>query len=396
MKTIRLILIRGLLILLFGVYSAAASAVDSEQVLHYLQRLQAQAQAPGVSAAIMVHGEIVYSGGVGLSDLSSGTPQNGTSVHNIGSISKTHAAVAVMQLVEQGKVNLNAEIQTYAPWFPRKQAPITLRQILTHTSGIRHYKDDEFGEHGLLGYRQFDNFEESTRRWRDDPLLFTPGQYWSYSSYAIDLLQAVVETASGEKFEDYLRRHVWIPAGMLDTQLDVPTRIVPRRGQGYERNDKTHALEIADQENVSYKYAGGGIISTDEDLVRFGHALDTGVLLKPATIAEMYRPQLSADIGYSPQELAPFIKSHPDKPVPKPPSQAIVWVMGTDAAGHRYSGHSGGVKGTLSHLTNFNDDDVAVAVHVNSTGGRVDVEETAQALADLVLPPVKPVRPKGK
>lgn len=390
---------RGALLIVLVAQAGAAWALDETRVTRYLQRLQAQSGAPGVSAAILVRGELVFSGGIGVSDLETGTAQNGVSVHNIGSISKTHAVVAVMQLVEQGKVNLDAEVQTYAPWFPKKQAPINVRQILTHTSGIRHYKDGEFGEGDVLAFRQFDNVEESTRRWRDEPLLFAPGQYWNYSSFATNLLQAVVESASGEKFEDYLRRHVWEPAGMLDTLFDVPSRIVPRRGRGYERDSKTHDLINAAQENVSYKYAGGGIISTDEDLVRFGQALNAGLLLRPATLAEMYRPQLRAGIQYPPDKVEAFAKASPGKPVPQPPQpplQALIWRIATDTEGRRYPSHGGSVKGTLSQLSNFKDQQVVVALHVNAWAGDVDLDEAAEALAKLVLESPKTTQAKAK
>jgi serine beta-lactamase-like protein LACTB len=355
----------GCLILCLGLLSATgqALALDPAQVARYLDKLRLQTGAPGVSAAIMVDGKIVYSGGVGLADVQTGLAQDGTVVHNIGSISKTQAAVAVMQLVEQGRVDLDAEIQTYVPWFPRKQAPITVRQIMTHTSGIRHYKDGEFGEGGVLAFRQFNSIEEASRRWMDEPLDFDPGSRRSYSSYATNLLQGLVEKVSGEGYEEYLRRHVWQPAGMLDTQFDVPSRIVPRRGSGYERNRETGDLEHAEQENVSYKYAGGGVISTDEDLVRFGHALNAGLLLKPATLREMYRLQ-----------------------VPKlDPTQALIWFIKSDPWGRRHANHGGSVKGTLSDLSNYTDEDIVVAVHVNAWAGRSERgASTAEALAQLV------------
>ena len=143
----------------------------------YLERLAAESSSPGVSAAVMVNGQLVFSGGVGVADLESEERQTGLTVHNIGSASKTQAVVAVMQLVERGKVRLDAEIQQYAPWFPRKSKPITVRQLLTHTSGIRHYKQNDFGPTGVDAFRHYDNFEESTRFWRDDPLLFEPGTH---------------------------------------------------------------------------------------------------------------------------------------------------------------------------------------------------------------------------
>lgn len=370
------------LILIFA--SAAAQAFDSQQVLGYLQRLQASSGAPGVSAAVAVNGEIVFSGGVGLADVQSGMTQNGRSVHNIGSISKTLAVVAIMQLVERGKVDLDARVQEYLPWFPEKHEPITLRAILTHTSGIRHYKDGEFGPANVMSFRHYDVFEESTRFWRDDPLVFEPGQYWRYSSFATNLLHGVIEAASGQGFEEYLREQVWEPAGMLETQFDVPSRIVPRRGRGYVRNEETGVLENAQAEDVSYKYAGGGIISTNEDMCRFALALNAGRLLSAKSMAEMYRLQLRPDIPYTPEDTKQF------EPGKAPPSmglsQALIWRMQKDELGRVYASHSGTVKGTRSMLSNFKDAGVVVSLHINALPSDVNVSDAAEALAQVFLP----------
>jgi serine beta-lactamase-like protein LACTB len=348
----------------------------------YLERLAGQSSSPGVSAAVMVNGQVVFSGGVGVANLESQEPQSGSTVHNVGSVSKIQAVVAVMQLVERGKVRLDTEIQDYAPWFPRKSKPITLRQILTHTSGIRHYKQGEFGPAEVNSFRHYDKFEESTRFWRDDPLLFEPGTHWAYSSYAVDLLQAVVESASGQSYESYLTEHVWAPAGMINTQLDSPARIVPHRGHGYVWNAALGRMENALNEDVSYKYAGGGVISSDEDLVRFGHALNSGMLLRPETLAEMYRLQLPLDLPRFEDKTSPPIGA----------IQGLIFRVGKDAGGHVYARHSGSVKGTTSEFLNFYADDVVIALHFNYGSGPVDAEAAAHALADLYLPR-KPVTP---
>jgi CubicO group peptidase (beta-lactamase class C family) len=385
---------RWFIALIFVFVAATAQAFDADQVKGYLQRLQADSGSPGISAAVFVNGEVVFSGGVGVSDMQSGTAQDGRSVHNIGSISKTLAVVAIMQLVEQGKLDLDAPVQSWAPWFPQKQQPITLRMLLTHTSGIRHYKNGEFGPADVMSFRQYDNFEESTRFWRDDPLVFEPGSHWMYSSYAVNLLHAAIEVASGEGLEEYLYKHIWQPAGMLETQFDVPSRIVPRRGHGYVRNKQTGGWENARDENVSYKYTGGGIISTDEDLCRFAHALNTGRLLGVKSMAEMYRLQLPRDIPYTPEEAKAF------KPGKAPPSmgqtQALIWRMQKDTSGHVYAAHSGSVKGTGSMLSNFKDQGVVVALHMNGAGagGTNSLNAVAEALAQLFLPAPKTVPAK--
>lgn len=368
--------------------AVVAAATDEHALaLRYLQRWQAETGAPGVSACVAANGKIVFSGGVGLADLQAGTPQNGRSVHNIGSISKTQALVAIMQLVEQGKVALDADIRSYLSWFPEKPWPITLRQILTHTSGIRHYKRGEFGPDNVLAFRHYQSFEESTRFWRDDPLEFEPGKHWMYSSFATNVLQGIVESVTGESFEDYLTVHVWRPAGMADTRFDVPSRIVPRRGQGYESWDGV--LHNAQAEDVSYKYAGGGVISTDEDLCRFGIALNAGRLLKRDTLMEVYRLQLPRDTPYSPAAAAAYAKQHPGQTEPSQGRrQGLIFGDDRNAAGQRFSGHAGSVKGTESRFTNYHQDGVVVALHFNISLSEevLDSVQAAEALAQLYLP----------
>ncbi len=357
-----------------------AFALDGARLQARLEQLREEAHAPGATAAVMVKGKLVWSGGVGLADVENAVPMRGDSVHNIGSVSKVVGVVALMQLAERGKIDLDAEIQAYAPWFPRKQAPITVRQILTHTSGIRHYRDGEFGEGDVLSFRQFDDIRTASRRWQDDPLLFDPGTHWSYSSYATNLLQAAIEQASGQDMESYLREHVWRPAGMASTQFDVPARIVPRRARGYDWNAGSGALANTPQENVSYKYFGGGMLSTDEDLVRMAHALNDGRLLGRAALAEMYRPQL-------PPSITPAPLREGDAPgKAEVPVQALIWRVLRDAAGRTYLGHSGSVKGTLSYLANYPEQDVAVALHVNADGAKPNLRAAAEALAAEVLP----------
>jgi CubicO group peptidase (beta-lactamase class C family) len=181
---------------------------------------------------------------------------------------------------------------------------------------------------------------------------------------------------------------IWRPAGMVNTRFDIPARIVANRGRGYVRNDKTGMLENAPDEDVSYKYAGGGILSTDEDLCRFGHALNAGLLLKPAALAEMYRLQLSLDLPrYAPGEP-------PDPAIGK--TQALIFRVGPDFQGRVHAGHSGSVKGTHSQFFNYLKDDVVVAVYANADPGTVALNDAAEALATLYLPGVRPGDSKAK
>ncbi len=351
-----------------------AQGVERAQLLDYMEQVRADNDLPGLSVAVAVDGEIVFSEGVGHAELDNLIPATGRTVHNVGSVSKVIAVVGLMQLVERGLIDLDATIQTYLPYYPEKEWPITVRHILTHSSGTRHYRAGEFGEYGLLRFRHFDDFEEATRMWRDDPLLFEPGTAWMYSSHGHNLQHGVVEAASGEGFEEYLRRQVFEPAGMLATQFDVPSRVIHNRGHGYVRDAEGRFVH-ADAEDPSYKYAGGGILSNAEDLVRLCLALNEGRLLAPETLAEMYRPQLD-----------PSVMQHVPGGEPRPlgHEQALAWFMRTDPAGRRYPRHTGTVKGTRSFVGNWIEHGVVVALQANALP--FDSARYGEAIAQMFLP----------
>lgn len=349
--------------------------VPVKQITDYLQRVRHETGAPGISVAVAVKGEIVVSCGVGYAELDNLTPATGKTVHNIASISKTNAAVAVMQLVQQGKVDLDAPIQKYVPYFPEKRWPVTLRHILTHTSGIRHYRRGEFGEQRYKEKIHYDTLEDGIQIFKDDTLLFQPGKYWYYSSHASNLMQGVIETVTGMGFEEYLKKYVWEPAGMLSTQFDVPERIVHNRGRGYIRNEQGRLINVPFVD-PSYKYAGGGIISAVEDLVRFGMALNHGKLLKPETLRQMYTVQVDPVMRYNPNG-PPQRLSH---------KQALSWFIRTDAQGREFPSHTGTVKGTRSYLLNYPQYDLVVALIANIVP--FDSAKHGNAIAQLFLPPV--------
>ncbi|HKJ00970.1 MAG TPA: serine hydrolase domain-containing protein [Longimicrobiales bacterium] len=355
----------------------AQSGADAHgpAILRYLEQVRNETGAPGISAAVGLGGEMVFSGGVGYAELDNRTPADGETVWNVGSVSKVLAAVAVMQLVERGKVSLDDHIQEYVPSYPEKRAPITLQQILTHTSGIRHYAAGEFGPYGLYEARHFEDINEAIEHFRDAPLLFEPGTLYWYSSHAFNLLQGVVETASGLKFEEYMRQFVWEPAGMASSSFDVPSRIVNRRGRGYVRDDRG-ILVNPPYVDPSYKYAGGGMLSTSEDLVRFGEAINDGTLLKPETVANMYAVHVDPVMEYNPRGA----------PVKQDFKMALAFQLDQDAEGRWYIDKTGTVKGTRSVVLTYPEYELVVAIQANALP--FDSRKYAQAIAQMYLPPV--------
>ena len=249
---------------------------------------------PGISIAIVQGGQPVWSSGFGMSDLEDSAPATSSTLYRLGSISKPITAVAILQLYERGKLDLDAPVQKYCPAFPQKDAPITSRQLLGHLSGIRHYNQDGKGDVPEDSARHFASMEESLQLFASDPLLSKPGTQFHYSTYGYTLLGCVLEGAASEKYVDFVRENVFRPAGMEHTQVDDFFAIVPHRTRWYHR-DKSGAVRNAGVLDSSYKIPGGGLISTVDDMANFEAAILAGKLLKPATQEMMLSAQHTAD-----------------------------------------------------------------------------------------------------
>jgi len=336
----------------------------------YLNALWRDKGTPGIAVAVSLKGRLAVSTGVGFADLANLVPANGSTVFNIGSISKVQTAVAVMQLVEQGKVSLDDVIQKYVPAFPEKpEGAILIRHLMTHTSGVRHYGSNDFPDSEDNESIRPLSWEAGLAIFKDDALLFRPGQYYSYSSYAVNLLQGVVEKASGHPFEDYMIQKVWGPAGMLGTSFDRPARIVPHRAQSYRMVDGRMANYFYN--DLSYKFASGGMLSTAEDLCRFGAALNRGGLLKSETVALMYGPALDPVMRFEARQA----------PQKMDFAQGLLWRVFKDAAGRTFVNHCGTVKGFNACLVNYPAEDLVVALLGNAEAlspGRNEAVAVAQ------------------
>lgn len=245
---------------------------------------------PGLSVALVVDHKVRGVKGYGLADVENYVPAKAATAYRLGSISKPITAAAVMQLVERGKIDLDAPIQKYCPTFPQKQWPVTVRLLLGHLAGVRHYKSD--AEYGST--RHYKSVVEGLEMFKDDPLLFEPGTKYSYTTHGFAVLGCAVEGASEMRFEDYVRENVFKPAGMDTIRVDNVTDIVPNRAQGYQKT-KSGELRNSELADTSYKIPGGGFISTVEDLAKFAIAMQTGVLVKQATLDQMWTSQKTRD-----------------------------------------------------------------------------------------------------
>ncbi|MBM89582.1 MAG: D-alanyl-D-alanine carboxypeptidase [Gammaproteobacteria bacterium] len=238
------------------------------------------AGAPGVSIAVGVNGELVWAEGFGYADIENAVPVTPQTKFRIGSVSKTMTSIAMGVLYEEGVIDLDRPIQDYLPDYPMKEKGIiTLRLLASHRAGIRHYLPD--GSDNLI-QDHYDDVVDALEVFKDDPLLAVPGEAYSYSSHGYNLLSAVLQEASGVDFLTLMRERVFSPLGLLETLADHTDYIVTARASPYARRD--NKLINAVYVDNSYKWAGGGFLSTPSDLIKFGFGVFNSGILEKETI----------------------------------------------------------------------------------------------------------------
>ena len=229
-----------------------------------------------------------------MADLENFVPATSSTLFRLASISKTITATAIMQLSERSKLELDAEVQKYCPAFPRKEWPITTRELLGHLGGIRHYSPDGKGDIPEDSAKHFPSMEEALKLFANDPLIAKPGTKFNYSTYGYTVLGCVLEGAASEKYVDFVKENIFEPAGMAETQADDSFAVIQRRSRWYHK-DTAGVVRNAGVLDSSYKIPGGGLISSADDMARFEIAVMSDKLLKPATREAMWTPQKAAD-----------------------------------------------------------------------------------------------------
>jgi serine beta-lactamase-like protein LACTB, mitochondrial len=284
----------ALRVLLWAAFCIPALSQSSPAVTQTIDSLLssyiASHHIPALSLSVVDHGEVILVKGFGQADVESGVPASGDTVYRIASLSKPITATAAMMLVESGRLDLDAPIQKYCPAFPQKPWPITARELLSHQSGIRDYRNIQ----ETLNTRHYDNLSDALSQFASDPLEFEPGTRMQYTSYGYLLLGCVIEGASGMAFNDYMQKAVFLPARMSATRLDDVFAIIPHRARGYVLS-AGGTLQNAPFVDVSNKPPGSGINSTARDMGNFLAALFAGELVSAATLERMLTPQKTRD-----------------------------------------------------------------------------------------------------
>ena len=341
---------------------AKLSSEKHAQVDSAIAKFMSAISVPGVSVAVVENGEYEWSQGYGMSDLENFVPATSRTLYRLASISKPLTATAAMQLWERGKLDLDAPVQKYCPAFPQKEWPITTRQLLGHLGGIRHYRSDSQDDPEVGNTKHFnDGIVAGLKFFANDPLVAKPETKFSYSTQGFTVAGCAIEGASGEKYVDFVRKNIFVPAGMNSTVADDRFAIIHLRTRFYHKDESGRALN-ADFLDSSYKIPGGGWLSSAEDMARFEVAVLGDKLIHHATRDVMWTPQKTADGSKN--------------------DYALGWGTGKEL-GVGDVGHGGGQQGTSTFIMLVPERRAGVVVLSNMDG--VDVSSLATELMKIIL-----------
>jgi CubicO group peptidase (beta-lactamase class C family) len=328
-----------------------------------VESIRKEGAIPGMSAAVWIGDGLAWSEAFGLADLEHDVPVTRETRFRLGSCSKILTATLTATLLQSGKVDLDRDIREYLPSFPRKEAPITLRQLLGHLAGIRHYTGKDFDSSapgGIIDLRPYPNTESALALFKDDPLIAPPGEKYSYSTFGYTLIAAVLEAATKKPFLEFMHEELLSPLELTNTGGDEWQLVMSHRTSYYEKS-KDGKIVHATPVNQAYKWAGGGLLSTADDLARFGSAHFSPGLLDSQTLTTMFTPQESND--------------------GKETGVGLGWRIGTDSSGRRLVHHAGSMGGCRAVLVVYPTDRIAVAILSNLAGTPDRIKDHAEALA---------------
>lgn len=313
--------------------------------------------AVGLSIAVARNGEIIHAEAYGLAEVEHGVEANADTLFRIGSVTKQFTAAAVMKLVEQGKLSLDDELATFFPDFPMHGHIVTIRHLLTHTSGIKSYTGvPEFWQTSVS--RDL-TVKEMLAIVDEFPYDFAPDEQYMYNNTAYYMLGPIIEQASGVPYCEFLQTEFFEPLGLKNMRCDSNSAVIPNRAQGYEIADG----EIVNDGLIGMNNPGaaGMLVSTARDLVSWKTALMNGEVVNEDSLRQMITPHTLTDGSSTDYGFGLSLGEY---------------------EGHPRISHGGGIFGFNSMLSYFPADDVSIAVIVS---GGASSGLIAQRIASQVL-----------
>lgn len=338
---------------------SALAAVDAAA-----QQLVSSARTPGLAVGIARGGQFVLAKGYGKANLETDTPVTVTTVFPIYSITKTFTAAAIMQLRDAGRLSLDDRVAKYFPDFPRG-AEVSLRHLLSHTSGIHDYAEPGRPEEKM----RTTSVELLRLIAAHSPLYdFDPGTKYAYSNSNYVLLGRIVELVTGQTYARYIQDSVIAKASLGATKVDQQLEVVPGRASGYQRTIVPGQFANGSLIDISFTFAVGNIRSTLPDLTRWWNALFDGKVVSAPSLRDM-------------STTARLTNGQPTGG--SWGSYGYGMELGT-TAGHRWAGHGGATSSFSSIARRYVDDDLQVVVFANS--GRV-ATEMAERIERIIFSP---------
>jgi CubicO group peptidase (beta-lactamase class C family) len=344
-------------------------SAEADKIDDYVSAQMRQLHIPGLSLAIVREGRIAKAQGYGFANVELKAPATTETVYEIGSNTKQFTAAAIMMLVEEGKVHLEDSITKYFPAAPQAWHGITIRHLLTHTSGIQNHVAipnwlDVFKTN--LSFETTPARDELLKMFFKLPLEFQPGESWAYDNTGYYLLGIVIEKASGKSYWQFLDERIFKPLRMTATRSTDPQPIVPNRASGYEwKNDHFENRPVL---LPAIAFSAGSILSTVDNIAKWDAALYTEKLLKKSSLDQIWTSPMTNDGA-----VAPF-------------NYGFGWFVDS-YHGHHLVQHSGGTPGFSSVIYRFLDDKLTIIILTNHSDRIID--QLAIDLAGICLPALK-------
>jgi D-alanyl-D-alanine carboxypeptidase len=340
---------------------AQVAQPTANQLADLDQRIRADMEVyniPGVVVGVASRGRLVHWKGYGMANVELSVPASDSTVFEIGSISKEFVSAAVMLLVEEGRLGLDDPIHKHLPELPSEWLGVTVRQLLTHTSGIPDYEEIQTYE----AYRFRFTPEEIIRVAHTRPMDFDPGTGYYYSNTGYFLLSLMVERIEGHPLGEVLRGRIFDPLGMHQTRMADPEHIIRHRAAGYWV-DYTNRLVNRDATQTSSTLGAGGIVSTVHDMVKWDEALYGTDLLSAESKEAMWTPVIL--------------------PSGRDTQYGFGWRTG-EYEGRWTVGHNGMVAGFVAAFLRIPEEEIAIIVFANRY--RASSSRIRDAVLETFLP----------
>ena len=333
--------------------SALAAGIDAAIGGYY------KASEPGATIIVVKDGKTVFRKAYGMADSAGKKTLTPEAVLRLGSITKQFTAVAILMLLDEGKLSLTDDITRFFPDYPAAGKKITVEHLLTHTSGIVSYT----GKPGFVATMTKDlTVAQMIDSFKNDPLEFAPGTRYRYNNSGYFLLGAIIEKVSGQPYARFVEQRIFIPLGMKDTAYEGHERSQAARALGHSREGRAYAPSAA--LSMTQPYAAGALVSSVDDLARWDNAISAGKLLTPASWKRAFTPYTLAD--------------------GKSTGYGYGWEV-RELLGTPVIAHGGAINGFNTYAQRLPEHKVYVAVLSNADGGLVNPGVVANKAAALAI-----------